>query len=139
VGERRRFSLPAAVVFAAVVLVLPFLIASDGSLDEERLPVAAAARLADVPTFHDDRAGGYLIWALGPEQLVYIDDRAELYGESMAEFVAVRDLEIDWRPVFERDDIEQALLRTDEELVGQLEAAGWAATYEDAHYVVLTQ
>ena len=137
-GERRRFSLPAVIVFAAVVVVLPFLIASDGSLDEERLPVAAAARLADVPTFHDDRSGGYLIWALGPEQLVYIDDRAELYGGSMAEFVAVRDLEIDWRPVFERNDIEQALLRTDEELVGQLEAAGWAATYEDAHYVVLT-
>jgi len=137
VGERRRFSIAAAALFATVVLVLPFLIASDGSLDEERLPVAAASHLADVPTFHDDRAGGYLIWALGPERLVYIDDRAELHGESMAEFVAVRDLETDWEPVFLRDQIEQALLRTDEDLVGELEAAGWRATYEDESYVVL--
>ncbi|HSJ85095.1 MAG TPA: hypothetical protein VLA91_14925 [Acidimicrobiia bacterium] len=137
VGESRRFSVPAAALFATVVLVLPFLIASDGSLDEERLPVAAATHLADVPTFHDDRAGGYLIWAMGPERLVYIDDRAELYGDNMAEFVAMRDLETDWEPVFQRDHIEQALLRTDEDLVGELEAAGWRATYEDESYVVL--
>jgi hypothetical protein len=136
-GESRRFSVPAAVVFATVVLILPFFIASDGSLDEERLPVAAATHLADVPTFHDDRAGGYLIWALGPERLVYLDDRAELYRDKMAEFVAVRDLETDWAPVFQRDHIEQALLRTDEDLVGELETAGWRATYEDESYVVL--
>jgi hypothetical protein len=137
VGESRRFSLPAAVVFALVVLVVPFFVASDGSIDEERFPVAAAKELDDVPTFHDDRTGGYLIWAEGPERLVYIDDRAELYGERMGEFVEVRDLETDWLPVFERDGIEQVLLRTDEDLVTELESAGWSRTYEDEFYVVL--
>ena len=135
--ERRRFSVPAAVIFAVVVLVIPFLVASDGSIDEERFPVAAAAELDDVPTFHDDRTGGYLIWATGPDRLVYIDDRAELYGARMAEFVDVRDLETDWEPVFERDHIEQVLLRTDEELVADLESAGWAPAFRDEHYVVL--
>jgi hypothetical protein len=118
-------------------MVIPFLVASDGSIDEERFPVAAAAELDDVPTFHDDRTGGYLIWAAGPERLVYIDDRAELYGERMAEFVAVRDLETDWEPIFQRDHIEQVLFRSDEELVGVLESAGWAPTFQDEHYVVL--
>jgi hypothetical protein len=136
-AEHRRFSAPAATVFAGVVLVLPFLLASDGSIDEERLPVAAAAELDDVPTFHDDRTGGYLIWAEGPERLVYLDDRAELYGERMAEFVAVRDLETDWEPVFERDHIDQVLLRSDERLVAVLESAGWAPVHQDEHYVVL--
>ena len=136
-GESRRFSAPAAAVFAAVVLVTPFLVRSDGALDEERFPVAAAAELDDVPTFHDDRAGGYLIWAEGPERLVYIDDRAELFGERMAEFVAVRDLETPWEPVFERDGVEQVMLRTDEELIDELSAAGWSKTYEDEFYVVL--
>jgi hypothetical protein len=135
--ERRRFSVPAGVIFTGVVLVIPFLVASDGAIDEGRFPVAAAAELDDVPTFHDDRTGGYLIWATGPERLVYIDDRAELYGERMAEFVAVRDLETDWEPIFERDHIEQVLFRTDEELVAALESAGWAPTYQDEHYVVL--
>jgi len=134
---RRRFSAPAAVIFAGAVLVIPFLVASDGSIDEKRFPVAAAAALDDVPTFHDDRTGGYLIWAAGPERLVYIDDRAELYGERMAEFVAVRDLETDWEPVFERDHIEQVLFRSDEELVEELESAGWSPAYQDEHYVVL--
>jgi hypothetical protein len=136
-GARRRFSTPAAIVFGLVVLLTPWFIRSDGSIDEERFPVAASAQLADVPTFHDDSAGGYLIWAEGPERLVYIDDRAELYGERMAEYVEVRDLERDWQPIFERDGIEQALLKADEELIGELEAAGWTATYEDEVYVVL--
>lgn len=137
VGETRRFSMPAAMVFGLVVLVTPFLLASDAAIDEERFPVAATLELEDVPTFHDDRAGGYLIWAEGPERLVYLDDRAELYGERMAEFVEIRDLETDWEPVFERDGIEQVLFQADEELVGELKAAGWTAAYEDDFYVVL--
>jgi hypothetical protein len=137
VGEARRFSSPAAVVFALVVFIMPLLLASDASIDVERFPVAAAAELDDVPTFHDDRAGGYLIWAEGPDRLVFLDDRAELYGERMAEFVEIRDLERDWRPVFERDGIEQVLLQADQELIGELEAAGWAVAYEDEFYVVL--
>jgi hypothetical protein len=137
VGEARRFSSPAAIVFALVVFIMPLLLASDASIDVERFPVAAAAELDDVRTFHDDRAGGYLIWAEGPDRLVFLDDRAELYGERMAEFVEIRDLERDWRPVFERDGIEQVLLQADQELIGELEAAGWATAYEDEFYVVL--
>jgi hypothetical protein len=137
VGARRRFSSRAAIVFGLVVLITPWFITSDGSIDEERFPVAAATHLDDVPTFHDDSAGGYLIWAQGPERLVYIDDRAELYGDRMIEYVEVRDLERDWGPVFERDGIEQVMLKADEELVRELEAAGWSLTYEDEEYVVL--
>jgi hypothetical protein len=137
-GSRKRFSTPAAIVFGLVVLITPWFIISDGSIDEERFPVAASAQLADVRTFHDDSAGGFLIWAQGPERLVYIDDRAELYGERMLEYVEVRDLERDWEPVFDRDGIEQVLLRSDEELIGELEAAGWLRTYEDDGFVVLS-
>ena len=123
--------------FALVVLMVPWFIRSDGSLDEERFPIAAAEELADVPTFHDDSAGGYLIWSEGPERLVYIDDRAELYGDRMLEYVEVRDLERDWEPVFERDGIEQVLLRADEDLLGELASAGWTTTYDDDVYVVM--
>jgi hypothetical protein len=136
-GARRRFSATAAIVFGLIVLITPWFIISDGSIDPERFPVAAATELVDVPTFHDDSAGGYLIWSQGPERLVFIDDRAELYGERMTEYVEVRDLERDWEPVFERDGIEQVLLKADERLVDELEAAGWSPTYEDDFYVVL--
>jgi hypothetical protein len=136
-GSALRFSTGQAVVFAVAVAVLPFLIASDASLDEERFPVAAAGALDDSPVFHDDRTGGYLIWAEGPERQVYIDDRAELYRERLAEFVAVRDGDQPFGPVFERDGIEQALLKVTEPLVEDLKAAGWDTVFEDDRYVVL--
>jgi hypothetical protein len=137
VSAARRFGRPSALAFAVVVVFLPFLVERDPGLDEQRFPVAAAEALQDVPTFHDDRAGGYLIWANGPERLVYLDDRAELYGNRLAEFVALRSGEADWRRSFERDGIEQVLLRSDEGLLDTLRAAGWRLTYEDDDYTVL--
>ena len=137
VGEGKRISLVPAFVFAGVVVVLPFLVRADGELAEHRFPVVAAQKLLDVPTFHDDRSGGYLIWAMGPGFQVYLDDRAELYGERMAEFVAVRDGDSPWQPVFERDGIEQALLPADSDLAASIEGDGWSKVYQDGDFVVL--
>jgi len=136
-GSERRFSTGQGVVFAGAVLILPFFLASDATLDEERFPVAAVAVLDQSRTFPDDRTGGYLIWAEGPDRQVFIDDRAELYRERLAEFVAVRDGDQPFGPVFERDGIEQALLKVTEPLVADLKAAGWEAVFEDEEYVVL--
>jgi hypothetical protein len=136
-GSAPRFSKGQAVVFGVAVLILPFILASDAALDEERFPVAAVAALDQGPIFHDDRTGGYLIWAEGPDRQVYIDDRAELYRDRLAEFVAVRDGDQPFEPVFERDGIEQALLKVTEPLVDDLKAAGWESVFEDEEYVVL--
>jgi hypothetical protein len=137
VGGHQRFSMASATVFALVILILPFLIKGDGSLDGERFPLAAAELLGDVNTFHDDVSGGYLIWAQGPERLVYLDDRAELYGQRIAEYVGVRNGDVDWQPVFERDGINQALLKRDERLIAELENSGWVRLYSDESFVVL--
>lgn len=137
IGTTRRLSTTSAVVFAAVVLILPFLVKDDAGLDEDRFPVEASKHLSGLRTFHDDRAGGYLIWAEWPETLVYIDDRAELYGDLMVEYVQVRDGESDWQGVFQREGIEQVLLLEEEELVSRLESAGWLVTYKDDRYVLM--
>jgi len=137
VGSSPRFSTGQAAVFAVAVLILPFLLASDGALDDGRFPVAAVAALDESPVFHDDRTGGYLIWAEGPGRQVYIDDRAELYRGRLAEFVAVRDGDRPFEPVFEREGIGQALLKVTEPLVEDLKAAGWEPVFEDDQYVVL--
>ena len=136
-GDRKRFGIVAATIFTAITVVTPFVIREDAALDEERFPVAGLDAMDDVPTFHDDRAGGYLIWASGPERLVYLDDRAELYRDRMVEFVGIREDEIDWQPIFDRDGIEQVLLRTEETLVERLEEAGWVYTHDDGFYVVM--
>jgi hypothetical protein len=136
-GAEKRFAAPIGVIVGLSIVVLPFLLRGDGGLDDERFPTEAVAHLEDGKTFHDDRTGGYLIWFDGPERLVYLDDRAELYGERMAEFVALRNLETSWEPVFERDGIEQVLLRVDEDLVDALVESGWVVGYRDEQYVVL--
>lgn len=137
VGGRPRISSIPAAVFMLVVLVLPFLVRANGELAEERFPVAAVTHLDDVPTFHDDRTGGYLIWAMGPVFQVYIDDRAELYGDRMAEFVSVRDGNAPWQPVFRRDGIEQVLLPSDSGLLEAVVATGWSTVYSDDEFTVL--
>lgn len=139
IGSRPSHRAPIAAIFVGFVLVLPFLLVSSTGLAEGRFPVDAASSLAGVPTFHDDVVGGYLIWAEGPERLVYIDDRAELYGDRMAEFVGVREGEIDWQPVFARDQIEQALLRNSEPMVEWLTEAGWNLEYRDEEFAVLAK
>lgn len=133
VGLRPRL----AAVFLLLTTGLPFLLMSDGRLSEERFPVAATRELADLPTFHDDRTGGFLIWAEGPDRLVYIDDRAELYGSRMEEFVMVRRRDLEWEPIFERDGIEQVLLANSEQLIGDLVAREWQIVHADDHFTVL--
>lgn len=130
---------PAAAVAATVVLALPLLFAKPPVLDNERFPVAAATELEDVNTFHDDSAGGFLIWEKGPEFQVFIDDRVELYDERIEEFFNIRTRQEDWHPVFTRDEIQQALLSTGEPLVGELTEDGWIVEHEDPEFTVLSR
>jgi hypothetical protein len=90
------------------------------------------------PAFHDDAVGGYLIYAEWPERSVYIDDRAELYQEEFIDFVKARAGNDVWREVFDRYQINQALLKLEDPLVQILEAEGWIESFADDRFVVLT-
>lgn len=135
--QRGLSPVPAGVLAVAIV-ALPLFLIGDAGLSEQRFPIVASDELEDVRTFHDDVVGGYLIWAQWPETLVYVDDRAELYGDRLGELVAVRRGELDWEPIFERDGVQQALLAAEEPLAADLVAAGWTVDYEDDNFVVLT-
>ncbi|MGH3650380.1 MAG: hypothetical protein ACRDU9_06675 [Acidimicrobiia bacterium] len=137
IGSRAGLRRHLAIVFGLFVLVLPFLLIEGSELSEDRFPIAALPSLDDSPTFHDDVVGGFLIWEGGPERRVYVDDRAELYGERLEEFVNVRLGKIDWRPIFERDWIRQALLANEEQLILDLEEAGWTTVHRDDSFTVL--
>lgn len=132
-----RFSRFAAGAFAVVVAVAPFLIRADAGLAEGRFPLGAVSAIENTPLFHNDVVGGYLIWERGPEFRVFIDDRAELYQDRIEQFVDIRSGREPWGPVFDEYGITQALLTTDEPMVGWLADAGWDQVYGDEDYVVL--
>lgn len=133
----RGFPTPVVVVVTAILVLSPFLLASPVVIDGERFPATAAAHLEDVRTFHDDSAGGYLIYTGHLSEGVFIDDRVELYLERVDEFVEVRSGREPWEPVFQRDRIEQALLKAGEPMIGWLTAAEWQEFYRDDFYVVM--
>jgi hypothetical protein len=137
IGSRAGLRPRLAVVFGLVVITLPFLLIEGGELSDDRFPIAAVASVNDSPTFHDDVVGGYLIWAEGPQRQVYIDDRAELYGERMEEFVKLRRGELDWQIIFARDGVRQALLANSEPLIEMLGSAGWVTVHRDDYFTVL--
>ncbi len=133
----RGFPVPIGVAVALLMLALPFLFAEASAIDEEVFPVAAMPHLVDVRTFHDDYAGGFLIYTEAFTEGVFLDDRAELYRERIREFVEVRADVTPWEEIFERDGIEQVLLNTDEPVLRRIQDAGWLTIYEDEFFVLL--
>jgi hypothetical protein len=107
--------------------------------DPERFPVEAAAALADGAVFHDVATGGYLIYLAGPGRRVYIDDRAELYGEERLREFTEAEAGLDgWQEVFDRYGIEQALLAAEGAgLLDVLVSSGWSERYRDGQFVLL--
>ena len=133
----RGFPVRVAAVFVGAIALLPWAFTNPVEIDPKMFPIEAAAVLEDVPTFHDDFAGGYLIWSRSLEHGVFIDDRVELYNERVKEFTDVRAGRAPWEPVFDRDGIRQVLLRSSEPLLANLAAAGWTVAYEDEQYKVM--
>ncbi len=119
-----------------LVTVSPLALRPLGMLDEERFPSAEIqAAIAGRQLFHDDGVGGFLIYSKFPERLVYIDDRAELYGaEMLQENAEARDGR--YSEVFERYGFDAALSRKDWHLTAVLEEDGWERAAEDDTFIV---
>jgi hypothetical protein len=75
-------------------------------IDDTRLPVRAAARLAALRPpgniFCASHLGGYLIWTFYPERRVVNDGRNELHHAFLTEYAAARRNSRDWRQLLDR-------------------------------------
>jgi hypothetical protein len=86
--------------------------------------------------------GGYFIWRLYPEYQVYIDGRADLYGDAfMDDLATTYYLRGDsWPSPFEKWGIRTVVLPPDAPLVTALAARrDWKTIYADSQAVVLTK
>jgi len=106
-------------------------------------PLAAVSFLArqklPPPILNHYNWGGYLIWQLYPAYPVFIDGRADVYGDAflnnLAKIYYLRD---GWKEALEPWRVRTIVLPPDAPLVTFLRSqAGWAQVYQDSQAVIL--
>ena len=123
-----------------VLIVFPLALPRGDALNETRFPLEAAELLMAERVFHDDITGGFLIYRHWPDRLVYVDDRAEVYGDELVRFAEVRNGSGDWQETFDEWDFEQALVRKADAISTVMTAdPRWTLTFEDETFAIFSR
>jgi hypothetical protein len=130
----------AMVAFAA--LHVTQVINREPSTEAQEFPARAVAFLSAHPAsgriFNDYDWGGYLIWKLSPSAQVFIDGRADLYGERLfCDFANTYQLKNDWQQILRQWHIETVLIPSDSALAVGLGAnPAWSIAYQDSQATI---
>jgi hypothetical protein len=123
-----------------------FVIRRQPEAEAKEFPAAAisfiTAHRPPAPILNNYNWGGYFIWKLYPEYRVYIDGRADLYGDTfMDDLAASYYLKTDaWRIPFETWRIRTVILPPDAPLVTALkDLPDWQTIYADDQAIVLVK
>ena len=131
----------AMVVFAAVHVVQ--VVQRQAQVELQRFPARAVTFLASHPQsariFNHYDWGGYLIWRLYPSTRVFIDGRADVYGQQLLdEFAETYQLKDNWQKNLRSWNIGTVFVPSDSALaVGLQDSPGWTVSYKDAQAIVL--
>jgi len=112
------------------------------STEEQNFPKAAVdymqAHRLPQPIFNDYAWGGYLIWRLYPDYPVFIDGRADVFGEKLVEqFIEVHDAKPRWRELLQQFGTQTVLVERDSAIASLLTNDGrWQKVFEDKQAVV---
>jgi len=148
--ERSTLTLVLNVLLFALVLVVVALgveraVAKQPVIEAQEFPAAALDFLRNQkppqPIFNEYVWGGYLIWKLYPDYRVYIDGRADVYGdELMKEFLAVNDGNTTWREPLDNHGIRTVLVKPNVALASLLrQDGGWHKVFEDKQAVIFVR
>lgn len=85
--------------------------------------------------------GGYLIWRLYPEQKVYIDGRADVYGDAyIEEYLDAYRMREDWQEPLQKYEVNILLIDRNSPLANHLQAdPGWEQVYRDPLALILVK
>lgn len=134
-----------AVVCALVALGLPARQAAEKEVLSMRLPVKAVEYLKasgiEGRLFNEYSAGGYLIFALFPERKVFIDGRADVYGDPfLREYMELYTGGPRWQEILAKHDIEVLLTPVAAPIRQLLLMRGdFRAAYQDAFHAILVK
>lgn len=93
------------------------------------------------PIYNEYHWGGYLIWNLYPRYRVFIDGRADVYGdELMDEYFRMHDGAKDWRELLDHYGIQSVLVSPDAALSSLLrEDKLWEVKFESPQVVIFVR
>src|ERR1044071_7847560 len=117
--------------------------AEQPAIEEQQFPKAAVDYMKQQrppqPIFNEYAWGGYLIWRLYPDYRVYIDGRADVFGDKLvAEFIQVNDGKPRWRELLQQYGTQTVLVKRDSAIAGLLsEDSRWQKVFEDKQAVIL--
>lgn len=113
--------------------------------DGKRFPVGAANFLAAQgiysQVFNPDYWGGYLIYRLGPNYKVFMDDRHDFYGEPFVrDYIKVQHIQPGWQEVLDKNSVNWVLVPPDWTLANALkEMPQWRVLYDDHHAILFAR
>lgn len=130
---------------ALCVVSVARVVARQPAVEAAKYPAAAVAFLRAQPEtgplFNAYGWGGYLIWQLHPQQRVYIDGRADVYGDRLVEeYLQAEGGEPNWRAPLERYHIRTVMIAPRTALASLLrQEPGWTKVYEDQQAVIFNK
>jgi hypothetical protein len=89
--------------------------------------------------FNEFTWGGYLLYRLWPEHLVFIDGQTDFYGEKLTrEYMQVYEGDAGWQDVLARYHVRWAIIPSESPLAKRLQnELGWKVVYRDSVAVIL--
>jgi hypothetical protein len=118
-------------------------IQQQATVENNRFPARAVAFLhthpPSGPMFNYYDWGGFLIWKLYPPLRVFIDGRADVYGEKIfQDFADAYGLKDSWKQILQRWHIQTVLVPSDSALATALRAdPAWKVAYQDSQATIL--
>lgn len=115
------------------------------AVEAEKYPAAAVAYLRahpqSGPIFNWYGWGGYLIWQLHPQERVFIDGRADVYGDRFIEdYLKTEGGEPEWHAPLERYGVRTVLVGPRAPLASLLrQEPGWTKVYEDKQAIIFSR
>ena len=143
---------PRAVLNACILVILAlsaaarlrYVSAHQPAVEAKEFPAAAVSYLRthrlSGPMLNHDNWGGYLIWHLAPQYPVFVDGRADVYGDGfLKEFASVYFVQgKNWQQLLETWGIQSVFLPPDAPLVTALGTIpSWTVAYADRQAVIM--
>ena len=135
----------AVIVFVVVVIAARRAIADQPMTEAREFPAAAVEFIRKQrppqPIYNEYTWGGYLIWKLYPDYRVYIDGRADVYGDRLVEeWLATHDGKTTWREPLDNHGIRTVLIKPNVALASLLrQDSGWQKVFEDKQAVIFVR